>query len=557
MKRRVRVIALLLFIGNAVMVKGQNAAPVVTTQAGEVQGAVENGLYVFKGIPYAAPPVGDLRWREPQPVEPWTGVLETSTFAPDCMQAVVDFEPIRTIPSEDCLYLNVWTPDYADAGDRLPVMVWIHGGGFVGGGTSIAWYDGSAFTRQGLVVVSMNYRLSRLGFFAHPALLAANEGVVGNYGYLDQIAALKWVQDNIEAFGGDPQKVTIIGESAGGAAVLALLTSPLAEGLFGQVMVMSGGGRQPLVTRRLLTGGTEQAPSADMTDMAFAQSLGIEGNGAEALAALRALPAEDLVAGLDLGAVLQAGLRCRIVELTDPANYDPACGPAYAGTPIIDGVVVTDTPENIIRSGAAPNVPVIIGSTAADLFEFFPPSVTDPFSYFGEDARAARSHYELPFLARAVLVLRGQGELRDYIPLLSIGADMTMHEPSRFVAREMTARGVPAWLYRFTYTAESTRPESEKQSHSGELPFMFDMLAARYGDAVTANDRQMAQAFNTYVSNFVKTGDPNGGGLSLWPAFDGQFNVMDFSLEDGAVYGPDSRAEGIRLVERAADRQNQ
>jgi para-nitrobenzyl esterase len=555
MQGRILFIVFFSLLLSAVSVSGQDAAPIVPTQSGEVQGYIEGGLHIYKGIPYAAPPVGDLRWREPQPVEAWTGVLETTDFVHDCMQAVVDFEPIQTTPSEDCLYLNIWQPTYADAGDNLPVLVWIHGGGFVGGGTSIPFYDGSAFARQGIVVVSMNYRLSRLGFFAHPSLIAANEGMVGNFGYMDQIAALKWVQDNIDAFGGDSQQVTIIGESAGGASVLALLTSSLTEGLFQQAMVMSGGGRQPIITRTM-SGGTPEAPSADQIDATFAESLGIEGEDADALAALRAVPAEDLVAGLDLSAVLQAGLSCRIAELTDPGHYNPACRPAYSGTQIIDGTIVTGTPQEIIRSGAAHNVPIIIGSTAADLFEFFPPSVADPYAYFGDDAGAARSHYELPFLARAVLVMRGHGDLRQYIPLLSMGADMTMHEPSRFVAREMTAQGQPAWLYRFTYTAESTRPESDKQAHAGEVPFMFDMLESRYGDAVTSNDTQAAQAFNTYVSNFVKFGSPNGSGLPLWPMFDGQFNLMDFSLEDGPVYGLDPRVDGIRLVERAADRES-
>lgn len=546
------LIGFALLITSATFAQGDPT--VVTTQSGEIQGTAEGGIVAFKGIPYAAPPVGDLRWRAPQPVEPWTGVREAFNFGSDCMQPITDFEPIATTPSEDCLYLNVWSPDYADPGDKLPVMAWIHGGGFVGGGTSIPFYDGSAFARQGIVVVSFNYRLGRFGFFAHPALLAADEGPVGNFGYLDQIAALQWIQENIDAFGGDPERVTIIGESAGGASVLALLTSPLTEGLFHQAMVMSGGGRQPIIARPL-TGGSAAAPSADQVDAAFAESLGITGDGADALAALRALPAEQLAAELTLEAVLRVGLSCRIIELTAPDRYDPACRPGYSGTPIIDGITVTDTPEAIILRGEAHNIPIIIGSTASDLFEFFPPSVADPYPYFGEDERAAQNHYRLPFLARAALVLSGQGELRDYIPLLSIGADMTMHEPARFVARETTARGTPAWLYRFTYTVESTRPEAESQSHAGELPFMFDTLSSRYGDAVTANDRQMAQAFNTYVGNFVKTGNPNGGGLPLWPAFDGEFNLMNFTLEDGPVYGRDPRAEGVALVERAADRQ--
>lgn len=525
----------------------------VKIEAGTIVGSMSGDVDSFKGIPYAAPPVGDLRWREPQPVEPWAGVLETKAFVHDCMQPAADFEPIQTTPSEDCLYLNVWRPANANADDKLPVMVWIHGGGFVGGGTSIPFYDGSAFARQGIVVVSPNYRLGRLGFFAHPALLAAKEGQVGNFGYMDQIGALKWVQDNIAAFGGDPQKVTIIGESAGGASVLAMLTSPVTKGLFHQAMIMSGGGRQPLVGGQM-TGGTAAASSVDQVDAKFAQSLGVEGDGADALKALRALPAEELVKGYDLSAVFGAALSCVAAQLKDPKNYDPACKPPLAGTQMIDGEIVTGTPEEVIKSGAAQYVPVIIGTTAADLPEYFPPDLSDPYTYFGNDARAARSHYRLPLIASAVLLLKGQSQLRDLLPLASIGSDMTMHEPARFVAREMTAKGQPAWLYRFTYTAESTRPDSTKQSHAGELPFMFDMLEAKYGDKVTDNDRKAAREFNTYVGNFVKTGNPNGANLPQWPKFDpAQFNLLDFSLEDGPKYGPDPRADGIRIVERAAD----
>jgi para-nitrobenzyl esterase len=521
--------------------------------AGTLVGGSAGGVDAFKGIPYAAPPVGDLRWRAPQRVEPWTGVHQTTAFAHDCMQPEGDVEPIQTTPSEDCLHLNVWRPADAPADAKLPVLFWIHGGGFVGGGTSIPFYDGSAFARQGLVVVSPNYRLGRLGFFAHPALLNSKEGPVGNFGYMDQIAALKWVQDNVAAFGGDPNKVTIIGESAGGASVLAMLTSPVTEGLFHQVMIMSGGGRKPLVGGQM-TGGTASASSVDAK---FAQSLGIDGDDAAALAALRALPAEDLVKGYDLSAVFGVALSCVGAQLKDPQNYDPNCKPPLAGTQMIDGQIVTGTPEDVIKSGAARYLPTIAGTTAADLPEYFPPDPSNPYAYFGDDAGAARAHYRLPFIASAVLLLKGQSQLRDLLPLASIGSDMTMHEPARFVAREMAAKGQPSWLYRFTYTAESTRPESTKQSHAGELPFMFDMLEAKYGDKVTDNDRAMARRFNTYVANFVKTGNPNGDGLPEWPKFDPtQYNLLDFSLEDGPKYGPDPRADGVRLVERAADTQD-
>jgi len=214
---------------------------------------------------------------------------------------------------------------------------------------------------------------------------------------------------------------------------------------------------------------------------------------------------------------------------------------------MVDGTIVTGQPGDILRSGGAANVPMIIGTTALDLPAFFPPSLTDPLSYFGADADKARAAYNAPadLDPKSLLLL-----------LLSIGADMTMHEPARFAARQMTAHGNPAWLYRFTYTAESTRPQATGQVHAGELPFMFDQLAPRYGDAVTARDQQTAEAFNTYIANYVKTGDPNGGGLPSWPKFDpARFELMNFTLDNGPLFGPEPRP-GVALVERAADTQS-
>lgn len=220
------VSALLLTLTSLVACFADDDEPsIVTTESGNVQGASAEGVTVFKGIPYAAAPVGNLRWRAPRPVTPWTDTHQATAFGADCAQAPGQSEPIETTPAEDCLYLNVWTPA-TSAANTYPVMVWIHGGGFVGGDSSILWYDGTAFAQQGIVVVSFNYRLGRLGFFAHPALLAANEGLVGNFGLMDQIAALRGVERNIAAFGGDPNAVTVVGESAGGASVLSLLTSP-------------------------------------------------------------------------------------------------------------------------------------------------------------------------------------------------------------------------------------------------------------------------------------------------------------------------------------------
>lgn len=509
---------------------------VAKIDSGEIAGIAAGGVEAFLGIPYAAPPLGELRWRAPQPVSPWEGVRQATTYGSDCIQAPNDIEKIQTVPSEDCLYVNVWRPGTGAAGstevgtgEKLPVLVWIHGGGFVGGGSSIPWYDGSAFARNGIVVVSLNYRLGRLGFFAHPALLATGDRPTGNFGFLDQIAALEWVQRNIAVFGGDPANVTLMGQSAGGASVLALLTSPAAQGLFQQVVILSGGGRDGLLSKPM-TGGTAGHPSADQIDKKFAEGLGIKGESAGVLDALRALPAATVQGDFNLNKLAQVAL------LGDQV---------YPGTQMVDGEIVTGQPGDSLTSGEVPAMPMIIGTTALDLPAFFPPSKLNPLAFFGEDAEQARAAYGAP----AQLDQNSLAAL-----LLGIGADMTMHEPARFAARQVTEHGSPAWLYRFTYTAEATRPKSMAQGHAGELAFLFDQLAAQYGSAVTAKDEETAQAFHTYVANFVKHGDPNGEGLPQWPAFaPAAYDLMHFTLSDGPVYERDPRAERVELVEKARE----
>jgi para-nitrobenzyl esterase len=526
---------------------GQTASTVVPTHAGLVRGHEQGSVTVFKGIPYAAPPLEEHRWRAPQPVAAWQGVRAVTEFGHDCMQMPDDVQPLTTVPDEDCLYLNVWRPAPLRSGTALPVLVWIHGGGFVSGGSSVPIDDGSALARQGIVFVSINYRLGRLGFFAHPALLAASEGPAGNFGYMDQIAALQWVQRNIAAFGGDPRRVTIMGHSAGGASVLAMLTSPAARGLFHQAVILSGGGRRPLMTRPMI--GSPQSDSTFAAD-----SFGIAGTDHEALTALRSAPAARIVGDVTFAAVLGAGLECVVAQLRS-AGQDPRCAPAYQGTPMIDGTIVRGTPEELFRAGNAARVPVLIGTVAAEPAEFFPPSAIDPHSWFGEDAEAARQHYTLSDRATAVLAQEGRAQLAPVLPLLAMGADMTMHEPARFVARQITARGNRAWLYRFTYTPEFARPASRRAVHSGELPFLFGTLEARYGDRITSRDRETALAFGTYVANFVKAGDPNDGHLPSWPSFDpARFDLLEFTLEEGPKYGRDPRAVGVELVERSAER---
>lgn len=496
---------------------------------GKLEGSVVDGVAAFKGIPYAEPPVGDLRWRPPQPVTPWTGTRDATEFGPDCVQAPGDFEVLRTTPSEDCLYLNVWKPEHAAEGDRLPVIVWIHGGGYVGGGTSCPYYDGSAFAREGIVVVSLNYRLGRFGFFAHPALIAAAEGPVGNFAYMDQIKALEWVRDNVAVFGGDPCRVTLIGQSAGGDSVVRLMTSPAVGDLFAQAMVLSGGGRRSLLDRPM-TDGTISDVSAATMDKWFAVKHRILGEGADDLAKLRGLdPA--VVAGRDNVGILGA---------------KKLLGGSVAGVPIIDGDIVVDQPYEVFRRGAATRVPLIIGSTAFDLPLHFPPSKIRPLEWFGDDEPAAREAYS---------VSKRRGDIVNHLKtLVALSGDMTMHEPAHFAASSMSAAGQPAWLFRFTYTAQCARPKSLEQGHSGELPFLFGTLEAAYPGEVADRDRAMSDAFHRYVANYVKDGDPNGEGLPEWPQIvPDEYELMNFTLDDGPVFGPDPR-RGVALVARAQER---
>lgn len=332
---------LALWIGLAAAPAQAADAPQAAVDGGRVAGRATEGLLVFKGIPYAAPPVGALRWRAPQPVPRWPGVRAAQAYGPDCMQRpfATDDAPLTTDPSEDCLYANVWRP--AQAPGPLPVLVWVHGGGFVNGGGSPPSYAGAALARQGVVVVSFNYRLGRFGTFAHPALAKARAdgGRAVNYGILDQVAALEWVKRNIAAFGGDPGNVTVMGESAGGMSVHALLTSPLAQGLFQKAVIQSGGEPDSRGTLADATGA----------GLRFAQAQGIDGEDAQALARLRALPAEAVLGDLNL--------------TTLDRQQSPNGTYVF---PVADGQVVADL-ATAYREGRYNRVPLMVGATADDI----------------------------------------------------------------------------------------------------------------------------------------------------------------------------------------------
>ena len=319
-----------------------NEAPVMRVDSGALRGSVEDGIASWKGIPFAAPPVGALRWRAPQPASAWNGVRDATSYAHDCMQKPFpsDAAPLGTEPAEDCLYANVWKP--ADANGKLPVIVWIYGGGFVNGGASPPTYSGAHLAAKGALVFSFNYRVGRFGTFAHPALTKADadNGLLGNYGYMDQIAALRWVQRNIAAFGGDPDNVTIVGESAGGMSVNTLITSPMTKGLFEKAVIMSGG-----------DGGSMQPADlsqAQAVGAKFAQSKGIAPSDPDALKKLRALSAEQVTDGLNLATLFQGG------------------GERTFSSPFPDGKVAVNA-KAAYRSGDFTHVPVMIGATSADI----------------------------------------------------------------------------------------------------------------------------------------------------------------------------------------------
>jgi para-nitrobenzyl esterase len=512
-----RIFAAIALLGAALPAAAQQA-PVVPVTGGNVAGSVEGNVATFRGIPFAAPPVGALRWRAPQPVIPWEGVRDAAAFGHDCMQLPFpsDAAPLGTPPSEDCLTVNVWAP--ADAkGRKLPVLFWIYGGGFVNGGSSPAVYDGSALARAGVIFVSFNYRVGRFGFFAHPALPAAGEGPAGNWGLMDQQAALRWTRDNIAAFGGDPGRVTIMGESAGGMSVLNLLGSPSVRDLFHGAIIMSGGGRTASLQRDA-TRDLPGIPSAEAIGLNFAKSVGIDGTDAAALARLRALPADQIVSGLNLASLFAP----------------PSGAPTWSG-PFTDGRTQTASVEAMFDRGLQAKVPMMIGATSADIGFVAAKSKEEIFAGFGANAAKARAIYDPA----------GDGSFFDVA--LKVGGDRFMIEPARYVAGRVAEAGQPAYHYRFSYVAESARTGSKGAAHASEIPYFLDTVATKYGPATTAGDRVIARTISAYIVNFVKTGDPNGPGLAAWPRFRGG-EVMDFAPDGAARSGNDPWSDRLDLV---------
>ncbi len=499
-------------------------AQTVQTESGAVRGSTDEGIIAYKGIPFAAPPVGDLRWRAPQPAKPWKGVRDATQYGHDCAQLPFpsDAAPLGTAPSEDCLVMNIWRPANAGA-KKLPVLFWIYGGGYVNGGSSPDVYSGAPLAKQGIMVVSFNYRLGRLGFFAHPALTAEQPGKAGNYGLMDQRAALKWVKRNIAKFGGDPAAVTIIGESAGGGSVTTLMNQPAAKGLFRGAINMSGGGRDngPLGTPRLLSKDQPNVPSAESVGLAFAKKVGVEGTDAASLKALRAMPADKIIDGFNLASLFTGG----------------AGGPTG---PVIDGVTVFATNQQVLARNGQNKVPVMIGATSADIGFLPARSKDEVFARFGDKADVARREFDpdnsLPLQAL----------------IFKVGGTMGMIEPARFVASRYAAAGQTAWHYRFGYVAESIRTPGVGAQHASDIPFFFNTVSAKYGAKLTQADAKAAEQISAYIANFTKSGNPNGAGMPVWDKYGATQPVMDFTSDRGPVSGNDPWKVRLDLAEGLA-----
>ena len=434
---------------------------VITIEGGQVSGvsAARPGTVVFKGIPYAAPPVGELRWRAPQPVVQWTGVRKCDAFGKIAVQWVPpvgsfyqkEFE-YRTDPlgmSEDCLFLNVWTAAKTPA-DRLPVMVWIHGGAFLGGHGGETEFDGELLASKGVVLVTLNYRVGVMGFLAHPDLSEeSGHSGSGNYGILDQIAALEWVKANIAGFGGDPGNVTVFGQSAGAMSVQTLLASPLTRGLIHRAILQSGGGIHAL---------------HDNQPLAVAERNGVrlvQGFGVHSIVQMRTLSAREVFDGtprVDLGS-------------KDPESLQLS--------PIVDGHVLLEDASEALLHGACPDVPLMIGMTADDFRDSF---------HGKKDAERPTSEGPHEKLERGILL---------------------------WAELQVRLKRHPARLYRF----DRKLPGDDAGAfHSGELWYVFGNLD-RCWRPFTAADHELSDRMVAYWTRFARTGDPNGTGLPVWPAY--------------------------------------
>jgi para-nitrobenzyl esterase len=518
----VGTVACILFLGQALTpassaqppAKAAGSGPTVTVSTGQLRGSLTaEGVAVFKNIPFAQPPVGDLRWREPLPAKPWTGVRDATAFGPMCHQS----GNTNTPHSEDCLQLNVWTPQWPMKAS-VPVMVWIHGGGNTAGSGVEPLFNGEVLARHGLVMVNINYRLGIFGFFSHPELTKESaHRASGNYGLADQILALRWVQQNIAKFGGDPTKVTIQGESAGSADVNSLVASPLTKGLFVRAIAQSG----PIAHTGAL--GAQPRADAEKRNVEWAAKQGITGD--QALAKLRAISDTELMA--KLGGGQPAPARDGRGQPGAARDGRGAPGPGMgAGGPmiglVVDGWVLPEAPSKIFAEGREQKVPLLTGSNSQEM-QAGGRGGRGPGS--ADDVRKLISEQFGPLASRALSLYRldGAGEPQPDPVDGNVATQWTTDTSFRCgTIQELiwhTSAGNTGYQYQFSRTVHGQ--EAQGAPHASEIPFIFGTLPVwqkmrNYNES----DAKYAPIMQGYWSNFAKTGDPNGANLPKWPKFD-------------------------------------
>lgn len=479
----------------------QTATPTperVTVGNGILEGSEnsDGSVRAFKGIPFAAPPIGDLRWREPQPAAAWTGVRKADKFGPACLQTNVfgDIYFRDAQPSEDCLNLNIWLPA-KPASKKLPVLLWFYGGGFVAGANSEARYDGENLAKKGVIVVEPNYRLGVFGFFAHPELTKESpHAASGNYGLLDQVAALQWVVKNISAFGGDPKQITIGGESAGSLSVSALMASPLSKDLFERALGESGAFFAEGVNNGIQV---KTLAEAEKQGADFSKSV-----GAESLAQMRAKPATELL------------------EAAAKQNRGFGFGPD------IDGYYLNRDVETIYAQGQQSHVPLLAGWNADEgkLSILFSPQKPTAKSFseqahtrFGEDADQFLKLYPAATDQEATQSAEALA-----------GDDFIAFATWKWTDMQRKTGEAPVYQYHFEQVPKTKPgamfgpiPASEAGSkHAGEIEYVFETLKSQAGVPWTADDFKVSETMASYWANFIKTGDPNGDDLPKWPKCD-------------------------------------
>ena len=497
-----RALLVAIIAGITLTAASARAQSPVETQFGAVIGSETVGVEAFLGIPYAAPPVGPLRWRPPQPHPPWDAPRPASEFGPICPQPYREgsSELRRSLPqSEDCLTLNVWRPT---GGGAYPVMVWIHGGANRIGSARFPFYDGAELARRGVVVVSLNYRLGLLGYFAHPALSAepVEEAGLANYGLMDQVQALAWVRTNIARFGGDPDNITVFGESAGGASIVYLMTSERAAGLFHRAIIQSGGGFQNPPT----------LAEAEQQGLTIAEAVGL---GADAsAAALRSAPLHAL---LDVAGGTAGGIRI---------------------SPIVDGRFLREPPWRAFSYDRVIDVPLLIGANSDDASVLRETGVRPA-------ALAAFAGRELPRMRR----LYGGARITDAEFFRQVLNDTQFVAPARWMARR-TANGAPSFLYHFSYVREDARQNSPGAAHGSEITLVFGNL--RPLEQRSASETRVSEFMMQCWVSFARHGAPQCPiGDRTWPEFR-PFSDELVDIADEPSLRPRFRTRQLDFVER-------